>query len=77
VVRAYITTSRFDMSIAPATIQITFRRRIWRVTVDGAFYGDYRSRRHAAESADAAAATLRKAGREVRLLPEPNGAAPS
>lgn len=63
------------MSTAPSIIQIVLRRRIWRVTLDGAFYGDYRSKRHATESADAAASTLRKAGRQVQLLTEPKGAA--
>jgi hypothetical protein len=54
---------------APSSIlRITLRRRIWRVTLDDAFYGDYRSHRHAAESAEAAAATLRTQGRRVTIL---------
>jgi hypothetical protein len=57
-------------SAPTSIIQIALRKRIWRVTLDGAFYGDYRSRRHAAESADAAAGTLRKAGSLVRLVSE-------
>lgn len=58
------------MSAAASIIQISLRRRIWRVTLDGAFHGDYRTRRHAAESADAVALSLRKAGRQVRLMTE-------
>jgi hypothetical protein len=56
------------MSAAASTLQITFNRRIWRVTLDGAFYGDYRTQRHAAESAVAAAAALRGKGRVVTIL---------
>jgi hypothetical protein len=54
---------------APASIlRITLRRRIWRITLDDAFYGDYRTQRHATESAEAAAATLRTQGRRVTIL---------
>jgi hypothetical protein len=54
---------------APAsTLLITFNRRIWRITLDGAFYGDYRSKRHAVESADAAALALRSKGRTVNVV---------
>jgi hypothetical protein len=56
------------MSPGPAIIEIALRRRIWRVTRDGVFYGDYRSKRHAVESAEAAALALRQTGREVRLI---------
>lgn len=56
------------MSALPSTLHITLSRGIWRVTLDGAFYGDYRSRRHAADSADAAAATLRSQGRLVTIV---------
>ncbi|MBL8537021.1 MAG: hypothetical protein JNM59_06420 [Hyphomonadaceae bacterium] len=56
------------MNQAPAIVQVVLRRRIWRVTIDGAFCGDYRSERHAAESAEAAASTLRAQGRTVQIL---------
>jgi hypothetical protein len=56
------------MSTETATFNITLSRRIWHVTLDGAFYGDYRSRRHAVESADAAAATMRGQGRVVKIV---------
>jgi hypothetical protein len=54
---------------APLSIlRITFRRRIFRITLDDVFYGDYRTHRHAAESAEAAAAALRTQGRRVTIL---------
>lgn len=56
------------MNAPVSTFHITFRRGIWHVTLDGAFYGDYRSRNHATESADAAAATLRSQGRAVTIV---------
>jgi hypothetical protein len=51
-----------------STFEIKLSRRIWRVTLDGAFYGDYRTRRHAVESAEAAAAALRTQGRTVKIV---------
>ena len=43
--------------IAPrSTFQIALRHGIWRVTLDGAFFGDYRSKTHAIEGLDDAAA---------------------
>ncbi|MBX9747218.1 MAG: hypothetical protein K2X34_09970 [Hyphomonadaceae bacterium] len=63
------------MNAAPATtLQITLKRRIWRITLDGVFYGDYRTRRHADDSADAAADALRKQGRTVTIVVPPVGA---
>lgn len=56
------------MSAPPSEFLIALSRGIWRVTLDGAFYGDYRSLRHAAESADAAAAALRNRGRAVTIV---------
>ena len=43
---------------AEAMFLITLRHRIWRVTLDGQFFGDYRSKRDAKESADEAARAL-------------------
>lgn len=57
------------MNKAPSsTLQLTLKRRIWRLTLDGAFYGDYRTRSHANESAEAAATALRQQGREVTIV---------
>jgi hypothetical protein len=53
----------------PASIlSITLKRGVWRLTLDGAFYGDYRSQRHASESAEAAAAALRNEGHSVNII---------
>jgi len=56
------------MQARPSTLEITYRRSIWRLTLDGVFYGDYRSRRHATDSADAAARGLRATGRAVTIV---------
>lgn len=62
------------MNPAASTFEIKLARRIWRVTLDGVFFGDYRTRRHADESAEAAAASLRKAGRTVKVIAPPGSA---
>jgi hypothetical protein len=59
------------MSALPSTLRITLSHRIWRITLDGAFYGDYRTRRHANDSADAAAVALRAQGRVVTIIATP------
>jgi len=56
------------MNAPVSTLLITLNRRIWRITLDGAFYGDYRTERHATESADAAAIALRSEGRKVNVV---------
>jgi hypothetical protein len=56
------------MSALPSILRITLSRRIWRVTLDGAFYGDYRTEHHATESANAKANTMRGQGRTVSVL---------
>jgi hypothetical protein len=56
------------MSDVPSTLKITLKHRIWRITIDDVFYGDYRSQRHATESAEAAAAKMRTEGRRVTIL---------
>jgi hypothetical protein len=56
------------VSAPPSVLQITLSRSIWRVTLDGVFYGDYRTQRHATDSADAAADALRRQGRVVNIL---------
>ena len=59
------------MSTPPSTLCITLSHRIWRITIDGAFYGDYRTRRHATDSADAAVAALRAQGKVVNVIAPP------
>ncbi len=57
------------MNKAPSsTLELTLKRRIWRLTLDGAFYGDYRTRSHAEDSAEAAALALRQQGRVVTIV---------
>lgn len=60
------------MNAPAAVIEIALFRQIWRVTLDGVFYGDYRSRRHASEGADAAALALRAGGRMVQIVNAPD-----
>lgn len=38
------------MNPSSSVFEIKLSRRIWRVTLDGAFYGDYRTRRHTDEA---------------------------
>jgi hypothetical protein len=59
------------MSRPPSTLQISVRHSIWRVTLDGVFYGDYRSIGQATDGADAAAETLRAQGRVVTIVAPP------
>lgn len=59
------------MNALPSTLCITLKHSIWRITIDGAFYGDYRTRRHATDSADAAAEALRTQGRVVNIVEPP------
>jgi hypothetical protein len=53
------------MDAPRSTFQITLRHRIWRVTLDGQFFGDYRSKRDATESVEEAARAL---NRPVRVV---------
>lgn len=55
------------MTAAPVNIRTTLSRHIWRVTLDSVFYGDYRTERHAVESAEAAARALRAEGRTANV----------
>lgn len=56
------------MSQTVSTFQISERHSILRVTLDGEFYGDYRSLSLATEGADAGAATLRAKGNKVTVV---------
>lgn len=56
------------MSAPPTTLRIILRHSIWRVTLDGAFYADYRSLDDAADGADVVAARLRADGRNVTIV---------
>jgi hypothetical protein len=50
---------------------ITLRHGIWRITKDGVFFGDYRSKNIAEESAETAAIALRRIGRAVKIVTLP------
>lgn len=53
---------------APVTVHISVRHSIWRVTLDGVFYGDYRSSDAATVGAEAAAAEVRVQGRTATIV---------
>lgn len=47
---------------------VTLRHGIWRITKDGVFYGDYRTKAHAIEGAEAARKALKQAGRTAKIV---------
>ena len=51
---------------------LTLRHRIWRVTFDGLFYGDYRSERDAMEGIEDAQRKLASVARVVRTPDAPS-----
>lgn len=57
-----------DMSSAKSVFLVTQRRRIWRVTLNDVFFGDYRSKRNALESIEEASRTLSAAGKTPTIL---------
>ena len=57
-----------------STLSLTVRHQIWRISLDGAFYGDYRSLARAMESAEEAATSLRAHGRVVTIVGPPTTA---
>lgn len=48
--------------------ELTLRHRIWRVTLDGAFFGDYRSKDEAMDGVADARRALDAAGRSVKVV---------
>jgi len=46
------------MSVVRSTLQITLWHDIWRMSLDGRFFGDYRSREDAVSAAEAAQAVM-------------------
>lgn len=61
------------MSAPRSTFQIALRHGIWRVTLDGAFFGDYRSKAHALEGLGDAQRALTAAGRVVNIVAPEDG----
>jgi hypothetical protein len=64
------------MSTLKSTFQLNLRRGIWRVTLDGAFYGDYRSKLQALEGAESGAQALRDSGRAAQVQVPAEGDTP-
>jgi hypothetical protein len=56
------------MSALASTFEIMARNGVWRATLDGRFFGDYRSNRLAIEGVEEAALALRSDGRTVRIV---------
>jgi hypothetical protein len=54
------------MAGPPSTFLLTLRNRIWRVTFDDAFFGDYRTERQAMEGIADAQRKLASPARIVR-----------
>lgn len=59
------------MSAPGSILQITFRHNIWRVWLDSKFYGDYRSRADAVESAETAQRDMARTGRRSSIVMAP------
>ncbi|MCR6643817.1 MAG: hypothetical protein NVV62_04480 [Terricaulis sp.] len=51
-----------------STFQITLRHGIWRILLDGRFFGDYRSRDHAMEGAEEARRAMAAGGRLASII---------
>lgn len=58
--------------MSASIFHIEQRNSIWRVSLDGRFFGDFRSQTQARASVDEAAVALRASGRVVQVLPAPN-----
>lgn len=53
------------MALPQSTFVVTLRHRIWRVTFDGLFFGDYRSKRQALDGIEQAQRKLASVARIV------------
>jgi hypothetical protein len=60
------------MTAVRSTLQITLRHGIWRIWLDGEFFGDYRSRRQAVEAAEAAQRAMAGHGRVSDIVVTPD-----
>ena len=59
------------MHEATIAFVLAHRRGIWRVTKDGVFYGDYRTKTNGTEAVEMATSALRQAGRSVSIACAP------
>ena len=55
------------MAAPKSLFQLTRRHQIWRVTLDGVFFGDYRSKQQAMDGVADARRALDAAGRTVEI----------
>lgn len=63
------------MAAQPSSIfHLKLRHEIWHVLLDGAFFGDYRSKRLAIEGVDEARRALEGSGRTVNVVMAPEEA---
>lgn len=56
------------MTATRSTLQITLRHAIWRVWLDGKFFGDYRAKSQAVEAAEAAQRAMATTGRIADIV---------
>lgn len=56
------------MTAGRSTLQITFRHGIWRVWLDGKFFGDYRAKSQAVEAAETAQRAMATIGRLADIV---------
>jgi hypothetical protein len=54
--------------MARSLLQITLQHGVWRVTLDGRFFGDYRSKSQAIESAEEARRAMAISGRITNVV---------
>jgi hypothetical protein len=62
------------MSAPPSTFELKVHHGIWRVTLDGLFFGDYRSKANAVEGIGESQRALAGAGRFVKIIMPDEGA---
>jgi hypothetical protein len=59
------------MTPVGSILQINLRHGIWRIWLDGKFFGDYRSRSEAVEAAEAAKRAMATSGRIADIVVKP------
>jgi len=59
------------MSIFDSGYRVQLQNGVWRVTLDGRFFGDYRSKLHALEGVAVARRALEASGRTVGVVVVP------
>lgn len=59
------------MTPVRSILQINLRHGIWRIWLDGKFFGDYRSRSQAVEAAEATQRAMATSGRIADIVVKP------